>query len=247
MKTLVESQRFIEAWNSAECVADVASSLGVTRSYASNRAHRLRNSGHFLKSMDQDGRVHVLCATCGAEFSSYRSASRSYCSRKCIPRDHARTHGGSTSRLYRIWCDMKARCHNQSSFAFEYYGARGIEVCQEWRSSFAVFRQWSRATGYKPSLEIDRIDPDGNYEPDNCRWATRTQQMSNCRKRRDAKTSRFKGVHLIRKSGRWRAQGTRRGKPIHLGCFGTEVQAAKAYDDWARQEYGEFARPNFGS
>lgn len=78
-------------------------------------------------------------------------------------------------RLYRTWSDMKIRCYNKNSVNYRRYGARGIRVCQEWHQ-YEPFRRWAIANGYGKGLTIDRLDCDGNYEPSNCRWATKEQQ-----------------------------------------------------------------------
>lgn len=91
------------------------------------------------------------------------------------------THGESKTRLYRIWKGMIDRCKIGHSNA-KNYGNRGIGVCEEWDKSFEVFRDWSMNNGYSKNLSIDRIDVSGNYEPNNCRWATRKQQGRNTRK-----------------------------------------------------------------
>ena len=85
------------------------------------------------------------------------------------------------SRLYSIWQGMKKRCYSKKQINFKYYGGRGITVCDVWRNSFEAFRDWALANGYRNDLTLDRIDPNGNYSPDNCRWATWSQQNKNKR------------------------------------------------------------------
>lgn len=88
---------------------------------------------------------------------------------------------GLATRTYTVWQNMKARCYNPRSPSWQYYGGRGIQVCDRWRNSFANF---VTDMGEKPDgRSLDRIDNDGNYEPGNCRWATPAEQVRNRRPR----------------------------------------------------------------
>lgn len=101
------------------------------------------------------------------------------------------THGGASrtqgkSAIYKRWCDIKTRCYNPRNKRWASYGGKGIRICDEWMD-FPTFRTWALAAGFKPSLSIDRINPDGNYEPSNCEWVTsseNTRRMNASRKLR---------------------------------------------------------------
>lgn len=104
------------------------------------------------------------------------------CYRKEKTAECKTTHGMNRTRLHRIWIGMKNRCCNPNNAGFEYWGARGIKVCDDWKNDFQSFYEWAISNGYADNLSIDRIDPNGNYEPSNCRWATAHEQRINQRR-----------------------------------------------------------------
>ena len=90
---------------------------------------------------------------------------------------------------------MRERCYDPKSKPFHDYGGRGISVCEEWRHDFAAFREWAIENGYEEGLSIDRIDVNGNYCPENCRWITLEEQQRN---KRNVKPITWNGeTHLL--------------------------------------------------
>lgn len=119
------------------------------------------------------------CLHCGGPFFAPPSRKGKYCGVPCLrAANPTKRHGWSETREYDSWFDMRDRCRNPRHHAWDRYGGRGIIVCDRWKDSFENFIE---DMGPRPakSYSIERIDNDGNYEPSNCKWATKTEQSRN--------------------------------------------------------------------
>lgn len=90
-----------------------------------------------------------------------------------------KAHGQSKTPLYRQWKAMVRRCESEKAHNYKWYGAKGIEVCPEWREDFLTFKSWAESNGYVHGLQLDRVDSDKDYCPSNCRYITTKANMRN--------------------------------------------------------------------
>lgn len=181
--------------------------------FLGNRYNRLIVIGEVEK---KSRRRYLKCVCdCGEETvvrsDKLKSGHTKSCG--CLQRERTRdalsktkTHGMTNSNEYYVWCGMKSRCFNENNKSYKNYGGRGITVCDRWRDSFENFY---KDMGPRPSSthQIDRINNDGNYEPDNCKWRTPSENCLN-RRCKPGKT----GIKNITKDGKsYYAMITRQG------------------------------------
>ena len=106
------------------------------------------------------------------------------CIQNIKTKERMTTHGKSSKKIYKVWRSMLVRCNNKNSKSYKDYGGRGIFVCDEWKTSFENFYSWATENGYKEGLEIDRINNDKEYSPNNCRIVNREDNANNKRNTR---------------------------------------------------------------
>ena len=134
--------------------------------------------------------IHCQCSCGHEQLIEIRVLKRGK-SKRCfscghlVQRDKITRHGEASrktqSRLYNVWRNMLSRVRNENRKDYSSYGGRGIEVTSEW-VRYEIFRDWAMENGYKEDLQIDRINNDGGYSPDNCRFVTHKENMGNTRR-----------------------------------------------------------------
>lgn len=180
---------------------------------------------------------NVICE-CGTEKSVRETNLKSGTSTNCgcvrnakssqRGKDMWQTHGLSKHPKYSVWVDMISRCEDPSNWAYKHYGARGISVAEEWRTSPDNFMSWAESQQHynDERFSLDRIDVNGNYEPSNCRFADKSTQALN----RRSNVNNSSGYHGVskRSNSKWRARITKDGNTINLGIFDKLEDAVEA-------------------
>lgn len=172
-----------------------------------------------------------VCPFCGDVVERMIAQGRKAKSCGCATHLKARViHGESRSRLYCTWVDMKSRCLNGANPRFHRYGGRGIKLCDAWRN-YPSFKKWATVSGYADTLTIDRIDNDGDYCPDNCRWVTIQENLRNGRR---------KGGPVAGSPGMPKklcVDVVKRIKSEYTGKYGEKIALAKKYGVSTRMIY----------
>lgn len=145
----------------------------------------------WFSDKDNGGHYIWLCrCDCGkiteVSSNSLRMGKTKSCG--CLRQERAskrlHKHGERYTRLYNIWTHMKGRCYNPNRGDYRYYGGKGITLYGKWKNNFIIFREWALGNGYNDNLCIDRINSDGNYEPDNCQFITQPENTAKSNRER---------------------------------------------------------------
>ncbi|MFI5392054.1 MAG: AP2 domain-containing protein [Bacteriovoracales bacterium] len=154
----------------------------------------------------------------------------------CLSTERKTKHGMWKTPEYKVWQGMIARCHNPNNSKYEYYGGRGIKVCEAWRR----FENFIKDMGKRPTgLTLERNNTNGDYCPENCRWATRSDQNLNTNLNK-IKTSKYRGVSFDKTRNKWKAYLTKERKYIGLGRFDNELDAAEKATEAYYNYHGKF-------
>lgn len=183
------------------------------------------------------GRVAWLCqCTCGNTKKAVGDDLQQGNTQSCgCWRDELRvlrktTHGMYLCPEHISWRSMKQRCYDKNYDSYHNYGGRGIKVCDRWFDPENGFINFLEDMGERPDgASLDRIDNEGDYTPENCRWATGLEQVHN-RRKSSKSPNKYKGVIWIEGVGKWRVTLYYNGQTYNVGHFYDEKEAARAYD-----------------
>lgn len=173
------------------------------------------------------------CSDCKEHFKTNTSKVKSrgieLCPKCAKDGRHKKRHGDTGTKLHNTWLNMKARCYNPNNTSYKHYGKLGVRICDEWYRSYETFKEWAITNGYSEELSIDRIEPSGNYCPENCRWVNMSVQNSNKNIRIKA-NGLCTGIHPY--NNKFKVTISYEDKVTYLGLFLTLEEAAKARNDF---------------
>lgn len=152
----------------------------------------------------------------------------------CLKKRNLTKHGLSKTKIYQVWQQMIKRCYKETDSNYYKYGAKRIEVCEEWRNKengFVNFYEWSMLNGYKEGLTIDRKNTYSNYDPNNCRWVTYEVQNTNLRPLKNNKSG-YRGCFYITKDRKWKASVSINNKTKHIGVYNTLKECVIARNNY---------------
>lgn len=136
--------------------------------------------------------------------------------------------------LYSVYNDIKKRCENKNNKNYNDYGGRGITICKEWKENPRLFIEYCLENNWKKGLTIDRIDVNGNYCPENCRFVDWHIQAANQRLRKD-NTSGYKGVCHLKINGKWNSVIHINKKRVYLGQYDTREEAVAVRNKYIKE------------
>lgn len=145
---------------------------------------------------------------------------------------------------YNILDGIKRRCENKKHNKYIYYGGRGITVCDEWKKSFLSFCKWADENGYRKGLTIDRIDPNGNYEPSNCRFIEFCFQGEN-KHIQTNNTSGYSGVSFQKNINKWFSYYWYKRKRVNCGYYNSKEEAYLARETMLKKNNIKYKRINY--
>lgn len=197
---------------------------------------QIKKGQSYWRCLCDCGNEHI---TAGANLRSGGTISCG-CYAKEVTKIICGTHLKSSHPLYSVWRKMIQRCENPCDSAYKMYGGRGIKVSDRWKDVNNFIEDMS--SGYAPELYLDRIDVNGDYTPENCRWVNASMRAYNRRKLKGK--SNYHGVYFHPVNKRWVSYVTDEGKMKYLGSFDSEQEAAKVYNAAAKEIYGQDAKLN---
>lgn len=175
---------------------------------------------------DRGFKIWLCLCDCGNEKELYGTVIKSGKTKSC---GCLTRHGMTGTPIYLTWKRMFKRCYSIKDVAYPNYGGRGIKVCERWSEKYSGFPNFYNDMGDIPEgMSLDRIDVNGDYSPENCRWATKSVQSYNQRVQKRSKSGKT-GVREFK--GRWVANIQHEGERIFLGSFETFEEAATARNE----------------